>query len=715
MAEQCCRLALQVAPELPEGWYHLAIALRGQGRRDDACAALDKTDLLAHGNPDAQNNIGLQYAELGELGKAEACYLRSIRLAPSYALPHANLGILRATQGRIGEATEALRQAIQLDPTLAAAYSSLSSMLLVQGKLEEADGAGRRAVAMAPGLAEGWLNLSNVLFAQKNFGEAAEASMKAVELDARSAKAWSMLAGALKQLRRYAQAEEAARKAIAVEPDAAIGWGTLGELLVHMQKPDAAIEVLKRAIDLAPASSSARIDLANAFKDIGRVDEALGVLREVIDIDPANVGAHSNLVYYASFSPTLGERDIYEAAQNWGSRHGRADAELPLDATSRDPNRRLRIGYLSPDFCDHCQALFSIPLLSSHDHRQVEVFCYADVRLRDIYTDRIAGYADHWREITAFSDDVVVDLIRGDQIDVLVDLTMHMANGRQLVFAKRAAPVQIAWLAYPGTTGNPGMDYRLTDPWLDPTDAPDEGRYTERSVRLPSTFWCYDPLQGDRPVGPLPALAMGHVTFGCLNSYLKVSNATLALWARTMAAVDGSRLIMLAPEGSARERVLNAFAQDGIAADRIRFVGRQPRDNYLDTYHETDIALDTLPYNGHTTSLDAYWMGVPVVSLVGSTIVGRAGWSQLNNLGLPELAVWSESAFVERVAQLSGDLPRLAELRASLRGRMQGSALMNAPDFARAMEAAYRRCWQERCAADRVGRLAQISMDSVIR
>lgn len=561
VAEQCCRLALQMAPQLPEAWYHLAIALRGQGRRDESCEALTTVADLARGNADAQNSIGLQYAELGELEKAEACYRQAARLAPAFALPYANLGILKARQGHVDEAVLALRQAIERDPKLAAAHSSLCAVLLARGDWNEAAAAGRQAVALEPRLSDGWLNLANTLFAQKDFFESASAAAKAAELDPASPKAWSMLASALKQLHRYPQAEAAARKAVEAEPESAVAWGTLGELLVHMQRPDEAIEVLRKAIALDPAFSAAYIDLANAFKDMGQVDEALSTLRESIAIDPANVAASSNLVYYASFSPTLGERDIFEAAQGWGLRHGAVVATSLCHMGSKDPERRLRVGYISPDFCDHCQALFTIPLMARHDHGRYEIFCYADVRLRDAYTERISGFADHWREITNLSDDAVVDLIRGDHIDVLVDLTMHMANGRPLVFAKRAAPVQIAWLAYPGTTGNPGIDYRLTDPWLDPPDHPDEECYTERSIRLPNTFWCYDPLQDERPIGPLPALSDGHVTFGCLNSFLKISDQTLSLWARTMATVDGSRLLLLAPEGGSRRRVTDALAR----------------------------------------------------------------------------------------------------------------------------------------------------------
>jgi predicted O-linked N-acetylglucosamine transferase (SPINDLY family) len=271
---------------------------------------------------------------------------------------------------------------------------------------------------------------------------------------------------------------------------------------------------------------------------------------------------------------------------------------------------------------------------------------------------------------------------------VLVDLTMHMANGRPLLFAMKPAPVQVAWLAYPGTTGLSAMDYRLTDPWLDPpgVNAVHGAAYAETSIRLPHTFWCYDPLAASPEPGPLPALAEGHVTFGCLNHFCKVNPRTLALWNRVLDAVPGSRLRLLAHPGAHRTWLLEQMHDPG----RVDFIAFLPRPDYLAQYRRIDLCLDTLPYNGHTTSLDAFWMGVPVVTRVGATVVGRAGWSQLNNLGLPELAAWNDDDYVRIAADLASDLPRLAGLRAGLRARMEASPLMAAPGFARALEAAYR-------------------------
>jgi predicted O-linked N-acetylglucosamine transferase (SPINDLY family) len=261
-----------------------------------------------------------------------------------------------------------------------------------------------------------------------------------------------------------------------------------------------------------------------------------------------------------------------------------------------------------------------------------------------------------------------------------------------LLFARKPAPVQVAWLAYPGTTGIAAIDWRLTDPWLDPLAH--DSHYTERSWRLPDTFWCYDPLSSGPAVNALPALVSGHVTFGSLNNPCKLTDATMRLWSRVFSRLPAARLVLMAAEGQVRHRLTQRLAQAGIDPARVRFLPYRPREDYLRSYHEIDVGLDTLPYNGHTTSLDALWMGVPVVTRVGATVAGRAGLSQLANLGLTELAAQTDDAFVATAVSLAKDLPRLAGLRAGLRERMEQSPLMDGERFARGVEASYEGMWR---------------------
>jgi len=357
----------------------------------------------------------------------------------------------------------------------------------------------------------------------------------------------------------------------------------------------------------------------------------------------------------------------------------------------------MRIGYVSPDFRDHVDSFFTIPLLANHDHQQCEIFCYASVARPDAVTERLRGYADVWRSTVKLTDQELADLVRSDQIDILVDLKMHTANNRLLMFAQRPAPVQVCWLAYPGTTGLSTIDYRLTDPYLDPPGLFDSF-YAEESLRLPETFWCYDPLTDQPPVNALPARTSGVITFGCLNNFCKVNEDCLMLWARVLQAVPQSRLLLLAPSDPARERVLAILQQEGIAAARVEFANRVPRPEYLKLYHRFDFGLDPVPYNGHTTSLDAFWMGVPTLTLVSTkTVLGRGGWTQLCNLGLQELAAETPEQYVALAAGLAGDLTRLEELRSTLRQRMLRSPLMDGKRFARHVEQLYRQMWRRWC------------------
>jgi predicted O-linked N-acetylglucosamine transferase (SPINDLY family) len=425
------------------------------------------------------------------------------------------------------------------------------------------------------------------------------------------------------------------------------------------------------------------------------VDEAIAEFDTALQIDPQNTLALSNRLYTLYYSPRLNSTAILEEHRQWNGRIAQPLGQVNKPhENDRTPDRRLKIGYVSPNFWGHCQAFFTVPLFSNHDRENFEIYCYSDVKVPDATTGRLRGWANVWRNIVGMSDDQAVELIRKDGIDILVDLNLHMAENRMLLFARKPAPLQVTWLGYPGTTGLETMDYRLTDPYLDPPGEFDDD-YAENSVRLPHTFWCVDREVLEAPnvpeVNALPASAAGHIKFGCLNNFCKVNQPLLELWKLVLEAVPNSRMLLLAPHGSCRQWVREKLGE------RVDFVGRANRLEYLNYYHRIDVGLDTLPYNGHTTTLDSLWMGVPVVTTLGETVVGRAGFSQLSNLGLSDLATRTGDEFVKCAADLAGDLPRLAELRSTLRDRMRSSALLDGPGFAKDVEAAYRSIWKLYC------------------
>jgi len=666
-AEETCVNILQAKSDEAQAWHLLGVIAYQVGKPEMAVERIGRAIALQPELAEAHCNLGNALKEQGKLDEAIACYRRALELKPNLVEARSNLGLALQRQGKLEEAIAWYSRALELEPGSVETHFSLGTAFKAQAKLEEAVACYHRALELRPDFLEALINLGNVLLHQRKHAEAIDCYQRGLEL----------------------------------KPDSAEAHNNLGNAFKDQGRLDEAALSYRRAIELKPGFTEAHSNLGKTLKDQGKLDEALACYRRAVDLRPGFAEAHSNLLFLLHFVPTYNAAAIGEECRLWNERYAEPLAKLirphANDSTSE---RHLRVGYVSPDFREHCQAFFTVPLLSSHDHQQIEIVCYSDVARPDGITERLRSYIDGWRDISGLGDDQVAELIREDQIDILVDLTMHMPAGRPLLFARKPAPVQVCWLAYPGTTGLSAIDYRLTDPYLDPPGLFDRF-YAEESLRLPDTFWCYDPLTSEPEVSRLPALKNGYVTFGNLNSFCKINAGVLELWAQVMKEVERSRLVLLAPEGSCRQWVREVLGQEGIGEERIELVGWQPRRQYLETYQRIDIMLDTLPYNGHTTSLDALWMGVPVVTIVGQTVVGRAGVSQLNNLGLPELIADGPDEFVRIAAELAGDLERLSQLRATLRQRMQKSPLMDRPRFARNIEAAYRSMWQRWCAASK--------------
>jgi len=638
--------------------------------------------------------LAKQHHAAERLAEAAALYRQVLTARPDDAQVLHLLGIVTHQLGDTEQSLALLRQAVALDPSAADFHCNLGLVLAAMGRLDEAIGQYEQALKLKGDYPEAWKDLADALHAQGRTEQAIDAYRRALALRPDHADAHNKLGVALVSANRWGQSIDAFRKAVTLRPDFAQAYSNLGVSLQVKGELEEAIAAFAKAIALQPKDAAAHNGLAVALQAAGRLPEAIDEFRKAVALAPRGASFHSNLVYALLYHPDYDAGAILQEHRKWDQLYAQPlRSEILPHRHDRSLNRRLRIGYLSPCFRIHCQSFFTIPFFSHHDHQQFEIYCYAHVPRPDKLSGRIRGYADTWRSIVDLSDEQVANLIRQDQIDILVDLTMHMAHGRPLVFARKPAPVQVAWLAYPGTTGMTAMDYRLTDPYLDPPDA--DGDYVEKSIRLPDTFWCYDPLTDQPPVNALPALSVGHVTFGCLNNFCKVNAGTLELWSQVLSAVPGSRLILLCPQGSHRQAVLEKLK---VQADRVEFVEFAPRDQYLKRYHRIDIGLDTFPYNGHTTSLDSLWMGVPVVSMVGQRAVSRAGWSQSKNLGLAEELVGQRPQdFVSLAVGLAGDLPRLSQMRGELRQRMEKSPLMDAERFTRNMESAYRAMWRQWC------------------
>jgi predicted O-linked N-acetylglucosamine transferase (SPINDLY family) len=451
---------------------------------------------------------------------------------------------------------------------------------------------------------------------------------------------------------------------------------------------DEAAELYRAILARHPEQAGTLNNLANVLKDSGKIEEAVELCRKAVAMEPGNAQIHSSLCYKLHFHPDYDRDAVFRELCQWNRRHGRTEAVE--HAGNRSSERRLRIGYVSPDFYGHAECFFVLPLLESHDRKKFQVHCYSSVRRPDRATELLKSCADVWHDVRELTDEQLAATVRADGIDILVDLTMHMAFNRLPALARKPAPVQVTWLAYPGGTGLDAMDYRLTDSWIDPPGESDR-YYCEKSVRLPDCWCCYHPL-GDVP--PAAAKPRAPVTFASLNNPCKLNRPTLALWARVLSRASESRLLLLVESTIQRRQIAETFASAGIDPVRIEFARHCRRGEYLRLYDRIDVCLDPLVYNGITTTCDALWMGVPVVTRTGSTAPGRAGLSILSNLNMPELAADDDDRFVAIAAELADDFQRRAELRKTLRDRMARSPLMDARRFAANVEAAYRRMWR---------------------
>lgn len=606
---------------------------------------------------------GLAFHRSGQRDQAEAFYRKAIFREQKNHEAIFALSALLFESGRFDEWTQHLERAVAICPNHPRYLNNLGEAYRRQGKLDAAKALYIRLLSEHPEFAEARQNLAVTLISAGAIAEAV------LELE----------------------------KVIALRPDHPIPYLSLAWSLLKLGRPQDAVATARRAIHIAPNLAPAHRHLADALDALGDKDLAIASYRRVMELDPSDSAVHSALVIAMLTSPRFDAKAHFMEVREWARSH--AD---PLKLHTRphqsdtQPERRLRLGYVSPDFRAHAVQQFLVPLLEHHDRSTFDIFLYSSVERPDAETGwyrKVAG--ERFRDISALDDVRAADLVRSDKVDILVDLALHSSGNRLRVFAHKPAPVQITWLGYAGTTGLDAIDFRITDPYVDPP-LTDLGVYSERCLHLPETAWCYSSLVPELNVSALPARTDGTITFGSQNNTRKLHPKLLTLWARVLGAVSDSRLFLYAEE-YARERVLHTLAQSGIDAGRIEFGDRVSRPEYLRRYQRIDIALDTFPFNGATTTLDALWMGVPVVTLTGGTAVHRAGTSIAMNLGLPELVATTEDEFVARAVALARDLERLSQLRSELRARLEASPLGDAARFARHLEAAFRTAWRRYC------------------
>jgi predicted O-linked N-acetylglucosamine transferase (SPINDLY family) len=567
---------------------------------------------------------------------------------------------------------------------------------LEQGRPEEAEASVRQTLRLQPGYAEAHNNLGVALAKQGRPGEAVAAYQHALRLMPGYATAHVNLGNALRAQGRLEEAVAAYRHALHLQPGCAEAYSNYGVLLADQGRPGEAEAAHRQALSLMPDYAEGHNNLGNALRAQGRLDEAVAAYQQTLRLKPDYAEAHSSLLFTLHYRPGVTPAELVAAHAEYERRHA-----APLRAAWRphantpDPERRLRLGFLSPDLRRHPVGYFAVRCLENLDPARAEVVCYNNALKSDSLTDRFRAAAAVWRDVVGWGDERLAGQVRADGIDVLFDLAGHTARNRLLAFARKPAPVQVTWIGYEGSTGLAAMDYILADSAVIP--ASEEAHYCERVLRLPDSYVCYDPPAAAPPVAAPPAPGRGYVTFGCCNNPAKVTAPVIELWSRILLQVPGSRLVLKyrgMDDPACAGRFREGFAARGIDAGRLELLGPSSYEEYLAHYGGIDVALDPFPFCGGVTTCEALWMGVPVVTCPGPTFAGRHSLSYLSSVGLAELVAGDPEQYVQVAVRLARDWPRLAELRAQLRTQMAGSPLCDGRRFAANLLAVVRGAWR---------------------
>jgi protein O-GlcNAc transferase len=734
-AEAVYRRALNVYPENVTLLSNLGNVLRCLSRLDEASEHLEKALASEPNNVLALNNMGSVLLEQAKTPEAIKHFKQALELNPAVLESYINLSAALEAAGRYGEALPVLEQALQVDSQSAVVYYNYGHVLNNLGKLHEAIAMYEKAIALKPNyvqacfnlanlkakagmedeaigiyrnilaanpkLVEAYLELAAALSKSGKDGEAIKLLTKARQFASKNEFVHYNLANTFSRTGASDQAITSYLTAIKLNPSFASSYVGLGQVYASQFQYDKAVEAYRDALVQDPDNGAAYLNLAGTLHDQGYLKEAIQTYRSALQLpglkEVAKNKLYSNYLLVLNYSNEFTQEEVYKAHKDYAGLFETTPDDLEAEpAIEHSDERKIRIGYVSTDFREHSVVYFIAPLLENYSRDAFEVYCYSDVAKADSFTRNIQTEVDGWRDITGVDDDSVTDMIRRDHIDILVDLNGHTAAGPRLpVFASKPAPLQVTYLGYPNTTGLSNIDYRISDVWSDP-DGQDQ-YYSEELFRLEEGFLCYQMPQGLPDVNAVPALTNGYITFGSFNNLSKMIPDVMVLWSQILAQIPDSRLILKNKsfrDQAVREHYLAHFGELGIEPERLELIGwQEAKVDHLRLYQRIDICLDTFPYNGTTTTCEAFSMGVPVITLCGVRHAARVGTSLLHQVELPELIAESEAEYVQVARDLAGDLQRLRDIRAGLRERMQGS-LCNAARFCERMEAAYRKMWQ---------------------
>jgi len=546
---------------------------------------------------------------------------------------------------------------------------------------------------------------ANAALERRDHAAAALIYQHIVQIEPDNQEAWNKLGFCQAALGQYRQSEHSFGQLARLVPHSRTAHANIGHLALMDLRLAEATTHLRTALACPPDANAATADavlnssLGFALMRQGLPEEAMVALRNSLREQPANWSAAAHLLFTMQHAPSVRPDELFAEFRRWSEVH-----ETPLfalhkpHANAPQPDRRLRIGYVSGDFARHAVSNFIAPVLQQHDRAGFEIHCYSNRAQADDRTAELRGLSDHWHDIFTLDDEALAAQVRADGMDILVDLSGHTHGNRMGVFARKPAPLQMTWLGYPTTTGLRSMDCRISDAYADPPGVA-EAFHSERLLRLPRSQWCYRADAAAPEVSALPAQTVGRVKFGSFNNLAKLNDAVLALWARVLQAVPGSGITVVSriDEGN-RERLAAALVRHGAAPERVRIIGDADDAEFWRIREDIDIVLDAFPYNGTTTTCEALWSGLPVVTLAGPFGAARNTASLLAAVGLQDLIATDQAGYVAIAAALAADIPKLAVLRAGMRQRLLDAGLCDGPRFTRELENLYRLEWQHWCA-----------------
>jgi predicted O-linked N-acetylglucosamine transferase (SPINDLY family) len=677
--------------------YHVGLIYRALGRLQEARASYERAVALNPRYVDAHNNLGAVWRDLGDAAQAAACCRKAVAIDPGYVAGYANLGAALKDAGLLDESLASCRHALLLNPQHVGALGNLGATLNELGRYDEAIASAHQALALDAHSVEAHNNLGAALREQGRLDEAAASYRDALVLRPDSAVLHFNLGSLLATQGDACQASTELRAALALAPDLADAANSLGTVLLGQARLDEAVQLFQRAMQHDAARAMALNNLGNVQLHQGQLDQAIASFEQALH-GGADAGiTYSNLLFSHNYHPTLDAQEIFARYQRWDAQQAAPlEHDLPPAANRPDPGARLKVGYVSGDFRKHSVMHFAAPLIEHHDRARVEIFCYYNAFSVDDQTRRMMAAADHWIACRAMSDRELAERIRADGIDVLVDLSGHTLGNRLLAFARKPAPVQVSWMGFGYTTGLMAMDYFIGDDQFTPPGC--ESLFSETVYRLPCPPWAYQP-QAEAPLpGPLPARARGHVTFGCVSATTRMHAPLIAAWAAILRRLPTARLRLdtgMFRDADLRRDFEQRFAALGVPASQLEIGYTSP---VWTVYQDIDIVLDCFPHNSGTTTFEALWMGLPVVTLADRPSVGRFGASILSAIGKQAWIAADAGGYVERAVALAQDVARLEQIRASLRETMRQSPFLAHRAFAHAMENAYRAMWERWCA-----------------